>query len=100
MDSTFAARSAAIRSKHLLDEHGAGTVLVQLVRTWRPRMTRPASKTQDGTVTVLKIGEARDKLPQMVSSLESGSSATYVVLSLIHISEPTRLGMISYAVFC
>jgi hypothetical protein len=28
---------------------------------------------------VLKIGEARDKLPQMVSSLESGSSATYVV---------------------
>src|SRR5450756_1491646 len=79
MDSTFAAGSAAIRSKHLLDEHGAGTVLVQLVRTWRPRMTRPASKTQDGTVTVLKIGEARDKLPQMVSSLESGSSATYVV---------------------
>jgi len=42
-------------------------------------MTRPASKTQDGTVTVLKIGEARDKFPQMVSSLESGSSATYVV---------------------
>src|SRR5665648_1097564 len=24
----------------------------------------------------------------------------YLVLSLIHISEPTRLGMISYAVFC
>ena len=42
-------------------------------------MTRPASKTQDRTVTVLKIGEARDKFPQMVSSLESGSSATYVV---------------------
>ena len=42
-------------------------------------MTRPASKTQDRTVTVLKIGEARDNFPQMVSSLESGSSATYVV---------------------
>ena len=42
-------------------------------------MTRPASKTQDGTVTVLKIGEARDKFPQMVSSLESGSSRSYVV---------------------
>jgi len=42
-------------------------------------MTRPARKTQDGTVTVLKIGEARDKFPQMVSSLESGSSAAYVV---------------------
>src|SRR5450759_5885572 len=25
---------------------------------------------------------------------------TYKYLSLIHISEPTRLGMISYAVFC
>jgi len=42
-------------------------------------MTRPASKTQDRTVTVLKIGEARDKFPQMVSSLESGSSRSYVV---------------------
>ena len=42
-------------------------------------MTRPASETQDTTVTVLKIGEARDKFPQMVSSLESGSSAAYVV---------------------
>src|SRR5450759_503797 len=26
--------------------------------------------------------------------------APVVILSLIHISEPTRLGMISYAVFC
>ena len=42
-------------------------------------MTRSASKTQDRTVTVLKIGEARDNFPQMVNSLESGSSATYVV---------------------
>ena len=42
-------------------------------------MTRPASKTQAGTFTVLKIGEARDKFPQMVSSLESGASGSYVV---------------------
>jgi len=42
-------------------------------------MTRPASKTQDQTITVLKIGEARGNFPQMVSSLGSGSSATYVV---------------------
>ena len=26
--------------------------------------------------------------------------ADWIYLSLIHISEPTRLGMISYAVFC
>src|SRR5665648_1214968 len=31
--------------------------------------------------------------------LRSGE-ATAIDLSLIHISEPTRLGMISYAVFC
>src|SRR5450756_3061367 len=37
--------------------------------------------------------------PGTVHSYES--AATYdPVLSLIHISEPTRLGMISYAVFC
>src|SRR5450756_2790294 len=30
----------------------------------------------------------------------SGSTRTVESLSLIHISEPTRLGMISYAVFC
>src|SRR5450759_4106403 len=29
-----------------------------------------------------------------------GSEANFKELSLIHISEPTRLGMISYAVFC
>src|SRR5450756_2794466 len=29
-----------------------------------------------------------------------GDSGAVLVLSLIHISEPTRLGMISYAVFC
>src|SRR5450756_2826609 len=29
-----------------------------------------------------------------------GLNRLYVKLSLIHISEPTRLGMISYAVFC
>ena len=30
----------------------------------------------------------------------TGAVATALGLSLIHISEPTRLGMISYAVFC
>src|SRR5450756_2983939 len=39
---------------------------------------------------VLDIGEGR---------ILAGDGAIYY-LSLIHISEPTRLGMISYAVFC
>jgi hypothetical protein len=42
-------------------------------------MIRPASTTQNRKVTVLKIGEARDKLPQLVSSLESGAASSYVV---------------------
>src|SRR5450756_1022299 len=34
------------------------------------------------------------------SGVQTKSPDTLVVLSLIHISEPTRLGMISYAGFC
>src|SRR5450756_2820887 len=34
------------------------------------------------------------------SSSMASSSSPVIYLSLIHISEPTRLGMISYAVFC
>src|SRR5450759_4730020 len=33
-------------------------------------------------------------------SIKGSMLATASMLSLIHISEPTRLGMISYAVFC
>src|SRR5450756_932294 len=43
-------------------------------------------------------------IPSLVHDKEDrGSSDTtplFLFLSLIHISEPTRLGMISYAVFC
>src|SRR5665648_1186813 len=42
------------------------------------------------------------KFKDLAKSLEmDGSTLTSILdLSLIHISEPTRLGMISYAVFC
>ncbi|CZR96594.1 hypothetical protein CDFC105_61386 [Clostridioides difficile] len=42
----------------------------------------------------------------LVSCLSNSENTLYpvitmiILLSLIHISEPTRLGMISYAVFC
>ncbi len=39
----------------------------------------PARRAAEPTVTVLKIGEARESFPQMVSSLESGSSGSYVI---------------------
>src|SRR5665648_819041 len=39
-------------------------------------------------------------LRKTFDNLQSGFSGMSQDLSLIHISEPTRLGMISYAVFC
>src|SRR5450756_137212 len=39
-------------------------------------------------------------IPWVTSASFAGRMRTTVLLSLIHISEPTRLGMISYAVFC
>ena len=36
----------------------------------------------------------------MSVTTEDGGRLNAFALSLIHISEPTRLGMISYAVFC
>src|SRR5450756_2010222 len=40
--------------------------------------------------------------PQIVPAVKAGCNVVCIAekLSLIHISEPTRLGMISYAVFC
>lgn len=46
------------------------------VKTAKRRTTKP---DPGPTVTVVKIGEARERFPQMVSSLESGSSETYIV---------------------
>ena len=50
-------------------------------------------KYEKTSVSVINAGIAGDTLPSMVKR-------AYRDLSLIHISEPTRLGMISYAVFC
>src|SRR5450759_5609422 len=41
---------------------------------------------------------AQDKTAKI--AVLNDMSSLYADLSLIHISEPTRLGMISYAVFC
>src|SRR5450756_2983387 len=65
-----------------------------------PRIPRPEIHTSDA------IGARDDSCPALYSqpSAAACTSSTACVqmmsLSLIHISEPTRLGMISYAVFC
>src|SRR5659263_168734 len=48
--------------------------------------------------TVLPEADLEEVVEQLTAN--RGSSLLVVDLSLIHISEPTRLGMISYAVFC
>src|SRR5450756_2703578 len=45
-----------------------------------------------------RITETITSLTRTTINTQSGRS--FIYLSLIHISEPTRLGMISYAVFC
>eukprot|EP01016_Furgasonia_blochmanni_P032174 TRINITY_DN33203_c0_g1_i1.p1 TRINITY_DN33203_c0_g1~~TRINITY_DN33203_c0_g1_i1.p1 ORF type:complete len:145 (+),score=34.32 TRINITY_DN33203_c0_g1_i1:63-497(+) len=49
----------------------------------------------DGFLQIRKEGIIHSKDPELLQILEKT-----LTLSLIHISEPTRLGMISYAVFC
>src|SRR5450759_1921987 len=49
----------------------------------------------------LKTNESDSYLPVIVLTAQPGHKLRALqALSLIHISEPTRLGMISYAVFC
>eukprot|EP00825_Cyclidium_porcatum_P014701 TRINITY_DN17986_c0_g1_i2.p1 TRINITY_DN17986_c0_g1~~TRINITY_DN17986_c0_g1_i2.p1 ORF type:complete len:109 (-),score=22.95 TRINITY_DN17986_c0_g1_i2:7-333(-) len=60
----------------------------------------------------LNIDQASDKFLQIINQANKQQEnqdqqfdkhenlEKYYMLSLIHISEPTRLGMISYAVFC
>src|SRR5450756_2892511 len=48
-----------------------------------------------------RVGIHLPNIPQYpIAYYAALSLGAIVVLSLIHISEPTRLGMISYAVFC
>eukprot|EP00825_Cyclidium_porcatum_P046697 TRINITY_DN7416_c0_g1_i2.p1 TRINITY_DN7416_c0_g1~~TRINITY_DN7416_c0_g1_i2.p1 ORF type:complete len:241 (+),score=62.17 TRINITY_DN7416_c0_g1_i2:213-935(+) len=47
-----------------------------------------------------KEAQSQEKSPQQSQKLIKGKAQSILQLSLIHISEPTRLGMISYAVFC
>src|SRR5450759_5587462 len=68
-----------------------------------PVETKPAEapEASDGIVQQIwrRIKEERNR-PKRVEINARGQNNMDRSLSLIHISEPTRLGMISYAVFC
>src|SRR5450756_1666834 len=96
---------------------GVSAVIGEMGRSVRRHTARPArarikaSTQTDWPVNLCSLGSsllvaagtgrargmALDEHPQM---LYRPLGSTGEKLSLIHISEPTRLGMISYAVFC
>src|SRR5450756_487469 len=68
-----------------------------------PHALRAALSTGAGTHAVLAITVEGHKRAHnaIIKEMELDRvKSTLTHLSLIHISEPTRLGMISYAVFC
>src|SRR5450756_2915778 len=82
---------------------------ISLGHAWRARFAhssrsgRPASPIRDNMLFPMsQMGHSR--LNPIASSCLfvalDGHVGAVLRLSLIHISEPTRLGMISYAVFC
>src|SRR5450759_3157409 len=59
----------------------------------------PSDAEEIVTDVFVKIWNIREKI-NITSSIKAYLVKAVHNLSLIHISEPTRLGMISYAVFC
>src|SRR5659263_600252 len=59
-----------------------------------PKLFAPTRSMVDSKETTIE--EAAKEAARRISA----SKGSVAFLSLIHISEPTRLGMISYAVFC
>src|SRR5450756_1144588 len=72
-----------------LFEHGRITTTTAKAKRLRPLAER--------LVTFAKRGDLHARRQVLTVVRDKGVVHT---LSLIHISEPTRLGMISYAVFC
>src|SRR5450759_5559741 len=73
-------------------------------RSYRSRVDRYAVVEVAAVWTTLaqahKLVLAAGRNPVGLGVSMPGVAGRLPVLSLIHISEPTRLGMISYAVFC
>src|SRR5450756_848672 len=66
-----------------------------------PAASAPSASVQAPvTINVQPGADAESQIMEAVYQKVNPSVVTVFNLSLIHISEPTRLGMISYAVFC
>src|SRR5450756_1001049 len=77
------------------DVHGLVASVADLART--KATTQAESHAVSARTATIELDALEKLSPEEV---RRRAYELYVYLSLIHISEPTRLGMISYAVFC
>src|SRR5450756_2019021 len=91
-----------------LDDHSTtarGTLPLRVENDGRPYRV-PRVDRRDAAVRdplddrAIEVGVGPERRRNGHPSLAAHEPPMRVHLSLIHISEPTRLGMISYAVFC
>src|SRR5450756_3013907 len=61
---------------------------------------RPTMPMDGNNMPRVSTFSTRSSRSSRTAKSHCGTSTSVPILSLIHISEPTRLGMISYAVFC
>src|SRR5450756_491965 len=76
----------------------AGKALPQRTLSWRLMLT--TRRARSGVTTLNQLLYSAGIKPYFSMTRRENLFGRLVYLSLIHISEPTRLGMISYAVFC
>src|SRR5450756_2520600 len=98
MRPTLAAATATRKPERI---HTSTLLLGNACTDWM----RPVRVVHVARMVSQKVAAARPraqclKRPRDLYRVKACSRAVAVSLSLIHISEPTRLGMISYAVFC
>src|SRR5659263_264028 len=70
------------------------------VRTYTPKPGDVQRQWHVIDATDVVLGRLASQTAKLLRGKHKPMYAPHIDLSLIHISEPTRLGMISYAVFC
>src|SRR5450756_2273629 len=76
-------------------------VVLALLLIFKPQFLERLNRVANRWVSTRHISQWLDRSVSIERWFhQHHRAAGVVILSLIHISEPTRLGMISYAVFC
>src|SRR5659263_722964 len=89
-----------IRNVGIIAHGGAGKTTLAEALLFNAKATDRMGKVDDGSSNFDYDPEEIRRKITINTSFHHYAWDKVEVLSLIHISEPTRLGMISYAVFC